>query len=70
MYTYIHICTYIIYTYIHNIYTYIYTHIYIYIYINPTASYGGLSTLCHSCGLPWLSLLQGWENFFPDIVVF
>ena len=48
----------------------IYIHIYIYIYKNPTALDGALSTLCYSCGLPWLSLLRGWENDFADIVVF
>ena len=48
----------------------IYLSIYL-LYINPTAFLdGGLSTLCHSCRLPWLSLLRGWENFFADIVVF
>ena len=41
-----------------------------YIYSLLTALDGALSTLCHSCGLPWLSLLRGWENDFADIVAF
>ena len=61
---YVYICVYM------YVYIYIYTYIYIYIKINPTALDGASSTLCHSCGFPWLSLLRGWENEFADIVVF
>ena len=49
---------------------YISIYISIYIYINPTALDGGLGTLCHTSGLPWLYLLWGWEISFDDIVVF